>query len=88
MADTSAIIQAVEYAEEICRHDGFHFTAITIVAQFFHPDCLFFAENMGIQCLHISPINRDSYRMEELILFDPHKVNTWASFAHWGARRG
>jgi hypothetical protein len=68
LADVSSIRQLHNYWTELVSTlpTKISAIAITLAAQHFDEDCLFFSEMMGIQCLHISPVNKTKTVITEL----------------------
>lgn len=86
VAEPSAILQAHEYREEIYDRLGLPSTTmygygqrgyragfISVVAQFFKPETLFFANHMGVECVHITPINYEMMTAKVIVPLDKKK---------------
>lgn len=73
IAEPSAIIQANEYWREIFFRNAkpgnrkFRTAFISLAAQFYKPDTLFFAKKLGIQCLQIAPVNFEQVFVSEVL---------------------
>ena len=73
VAYPAAIQQAFEYRDELLqsmRSSGLRIAFVTIAAQYFTPETLFFARHLGVQCLHIAPINAGEANLHEIQSFD------------------
>lgn len=76
VVDVSAIRQAIEYKDELLRSklafkSNFSLPMVAIAGQFFKDDALFFAEQMGIICIHIAPYSADDATVAIKV---PHKI--------------
>lgn len=73
IAGPDAIIQAFEYRDEVIRTQGPSLVKvgfITIAAQFFKEETIFFAKKLGVQCLHLAPLNFKSITVSPVVDFD------------------
>lgn len=73
VAEPSAITQACDYLDEaysshLCIFKrNLSMGYVTIAAQFFRKDTLFFAKHMGIGCVLISPINEGQVALKTIL---------------------
>lgn len=79
-ADASAITQILEYAEELLWEHDYPVLTATIAAQFFDPQVIYLCGFLGIQCLHISPVNAKSLSFKDLT------AHHFAQKRDWGGR--
>lgn len=70
-ASVEAIIQLRQYFEEITaevsKRTSIFSGSMSLAAQFFHPNTIYFAEALGIRCLHLAPINSKQMRIDEIV---------------------
>jgi hypothetical protein len=62
LAEPSAIKQAIEYRDEIYNMKprgrvGIRAGFVSVAAQFFKPETLFFADQLGVECIQLAPLN-------------------------------
>lgn len=72
-ADVNSLEQIWRYYEEVVSMlpasdiNKFYLRGLSIAAQYFKPNVLFFAERMDIQLLHLCPINREDMYCEDIL---------------------
>lgn len=73
VVEASAILQLAEYYQEVKQHFIFNKgkrrrcrIGVSLAGQFFKDDALFFAEQLGIQCLHVTPTNYSKCSVQEI----------------------
>lgn len=77
-AEPAAIIQAQGYMSGLLAEQAttIYVPGITILAQFFRSETIFFAEKLGIQCLQIAPYTREHATVHEIAPHDFDKIRS------------
>lgn len=70
-ADIGALLQVLEYYDEICiekrQKTKYFFGCVSLAAQYFHPQVLQLALRLGIECVHLCPINSSQLHINEAV---------------------
>lgn len=68
-ADNQTIVQLCDYWTTLKRSVSLKFQtrAVSICAQFYDQETLYFAKKLGIHCMQFAPINRDRASVHEIV---------------------